>query len=135
MLVGCFGINGPLRQYFSLYRAVPKGEGERKEKMIDEIKNVQTTPYPHPPQAQQALALLSSKLVGRPGIGSLPSTIASPDHPLLLKTLNEMYHIVKLDRVIKSFLIHKRRTDFEIFWDESIWWKFAKITSCIFWIS
>ena len=32
MLVGCFGLNGPLRQYFSLYRAVSQREGERKEK-------------------------------------------------------------------------------------------------------
>ena len=31
-LVGCFGPNGPLRQYFSLYRAVSQREGERKEK-------------------------------------------------------------------------------------------------------
>ena len=31
-LVGCFGLNGPLRQYFSLYRAVSLREGERKEK-------------------------------------------------------------------------------------------------------
>ena len=31
-LVGCFGFNGPLRQYFSLYRAVSKREGEREEK-------------------------------------------------------------------------------------------------------
>ena len=30
-LVGCFGFNGPLRQYFSLYRAVSQREGERKE--------------------------------------------------------------------------------------------------------
>ena len=30
-LVGCFGLNGPLRQYFSLHRAVSKREGERKE--------------------------------------------------------------------------------------------------------
>ena len=29
-LVGCFGLNGPLRQYFSLYRAVSQREGERK---------------------------------------------------------------------------------------------------------
>ena len=27
-----FGFNGPLRQYFSLYRAVSKREGEREEK-------------------------------------------------------------------------------------------------------
>ena len=31
-LVGCFGLNGPLRPYFSLYRAVSQREGERKEK-------------------------------------------------------------------------------------------------------
>ena len=29
-LVGCFGFNGPLRQYFSLYRAVSQREGERE---------------------------------------------------------------------------------------------------------
>ena len=42
-LVGCFGFNGPLRQYFSLYRAVSQRGGERGER-IDESKNVQTTP-------------------------------------------------------------------------------------------
>ena len=31
-LVGCFGLNGPFRQYFSLYRAVFQREGEREEK-------------------------------------------------------------------------------------------------------
>ena len=41
-LVG-FGFNSPLRQYFSLYRAVSQREGERGES-IDESKNVQTTP-------------------------------------------------------------------------------------------
>ena len=41
-LVGCFGFNGPLRQYFSLYRAVSQREGEGGER-IDESKNVQTT--------------------------------------------------------------------------------------------
>ena len=43
-MVGCFGLNGPLRQYFSLYRAVTQREGEREEKRIDETKIVQTTP-------------------------------------------------------------------------------------------
>ena len=37
-LVGCFGFNGPLRQYFSLYRAVSQREGERGKKRIDENK-------------------------------------------------------------------------------------------------
>ena len=31
-LVGCFGFNGPLRQYFRLYLAVSQREGERGEK-------------------------------------------------------------------------------------------------------
>ena len=31
-LVGFFGFNGPLRQYFSLYRAVSQRGGERGEK-------------------------------------------------------------------------------------------------------
>ena len=35
LLVGCFGFNGPLRQYFSLYRTVSQREGEKRE-MIDE---------------------------------------------------------------------------------------------------
>ena len=31
-LVGCLRLNGPLRQYFSLYRAVLQREEERKER-------------------------------------------------------------------------------------------------------
>ena len=31
-LVGCFRFNSPLRQYFSLYRAISQREGERGEK-------------------------------------------------------------------------------------------------------
>ena len=31
-LVGFFGFNGSLRQYFSLYQAVSQREGERREK-------------------------------------------------------------------------------------------------------
>ena len=39
-----FGFNGPLRQYFSLYRAVSQRAGRKRRKRIDERKNVQTTP-------------------------------------------------------------------------------------------
>ena len=42
-LVGCFGLNRPLRQYFSLYSAVSQ-RGRKKREMLDERKNVQTTP-------------------------------------------------------------------------------------------
>ena len=40
-LVCFFGFNGPLRQYFSLYRAVSQTVGESGEK-IHESKNIQT---------------------------------------------------------------------------------------------
>ena len=43
-LVGCFGFNGPFRQYFSLYRAVSQREGEKGEKMTDESKNSKQPP-------------------------------------------------------------------------------------------
>ena len=79
-LVGCFGFNGPLRQYFSLYRAVSQREGEREER-IDE-----SNPKP-PPPAPTASAIgpcpTVIQIVGRPGTGSLPSTIVAPDHPLV----------------------------------------------------
>ena len=78
-LVDCFGFNDPLRQYFSLYRAVSQRQGERGEK-IDEGKNVQTTP-PAPTASAIGPCPTVIKIVGRPGTGSLPSTIASPDHP------------------------------------------------------
>ena len=45
-LVGCFGFNGPLRQYFSLYRAV-KLRGNRlvfyRYKMADELAAMMNT--------------------------------------------------------------------------------------------
>ena len=68
-----------MRQYFSLYRAVSQREGERGER-IDESKNVQTTPTP---PAASAIGPCPTviKIVGHPGTGSLPSTIAPPDHP------------------------------------------------------
>ena len=43
--VGCIGLNGPLRQYFSLYRAVSQRGGERGE-MIDERKKWSKQPPP-----------------------------------------------------------------------------------------
>ena len=75
-LVGCFGFNGPFRQYFSLYRAVSQREGERGER-IDESKNVQTTP-PAPTVSAIGPCPTVIQIVGRSGTGSLPSTIAPP---------------------------------------------------------
>ena len=71
-----FGLNGPLRQYLSQYRAVSQRERER----IDESKNVQTTP-PAPTASAVGPCPTVIQIVGRFGTGSLPSTIAPPDHP------------------------------------------------------
>ena len=74
-LVDCFGLNSPLRQYFSLYLAVSQREGERRER-IDKSKNVQTTPTRTFCKRSRPLPYCI-QIVGRPGTGSLPSTIAS----------------------------------------------------------
>ena len=42
-LVDCFVLNGPLRQYFRLYRVISRSLRKRREK-IEEGKNIQTTP-------------------------------------------------------------------------------------------
>ena len=80
-LVGCFGFNGPLRQYFSLYRAVSQREGERKEKIKMREKMSKHPPTRTYCKCNRPFALLSSKLVGRPSTESLPSTFTPPNHP------------------------------------------------------
>ena len=80
-LVGCFGLNGPLRQYFSLHRAVFQRE-RQKEKSLTREK-ISKQPPPAPTASTEGPCPTLSKLVGRPGAGSLPSTIAPPDHPPL----------------------------------------------------
>ena len=49
--VGCFGFNGPLRQYFSLYRAVSQREGETGEKGEMRVK-MSKQRHPHLRQVQ-----------------------------------------------------------------------------------
>ena len=78
-LVGCFGLNGSLRQYFSLYRAVSQREGERGER-ICESKNVQTIPTRTYCKRNRPLPYCNQNC-RTPGTGSLPRTIAPPDHP------------------------------------------------------
>ena len=49
--------------------------------MIDESKNVQTIP-PAPTASAVGPCPTVIQIVGRPGTGSLPSTIPPPDHPV-----------------------------------------------------
>ena len=79
-LVGCFGFNGPLRQYFSLYRAVSQREGEREEKGEMRVK-MSKQPPPEPTASAVDSCPTEIKIVGHPGTGSLPSTFAPPDPP------------------------------------------------------
>ena len=79
-LVG-FGLNGPYRQYFSLYRADSQREGQRGEKGQMRVK-MSKQPPPAPTASAVGPCLTVIQIVGRPGTGSLPSTIAPPDHPL-----------------------------------------------------
>ena len=99
-----FGFSGPLRQYFSLYRAVSQREGERGKKGQTREKMSK-----QPPLAPTASAVgpcpTVIQIVGRPGTGSLPSTIAPPDHPAPLRHYCQLYgHGGHLDFKIITFL-------------------------------
>ena len=68
-LVGCFGFSGPLRKYFSLYRAVSQREGERGEKgKMREKMSKHHQPAPTASAVGPCPTVIQS--VGRPGIGS-----------------------------------------------------------------
>ena len=81
-LVGCFvsELNGPSRQYFTLYQAVFQREGKRKEKR----KRREKCPNNRPPRTycmRSRPLPYSNMFVGRPGTGNLLCTIAHPTTP------------------------------------------------------
>ena len=84
-LVGWLWFNGPLRQYFSLYRAVCQ-RGRKKREMMARDKMSKQPPPAHTASAVGPCPPPLSKFVGRPGTGSLPSTFAPPDHTLPHRT-------------------------------------------------
>ena len=65
-------------------------------------------PPPAPTARAIALALLSSKLVGRPGTESLPSTFAPPDHPLTFWNVYEcmLVYTSKIKFKLKTLPTH-----------------------------
>ena len=86
-LVGCFRFNGPLRQYFSIYRAVSQREGEIGEKRKRGVKmSKQPTPAPTANTVDPFPTV--NQIVGRPGPGRLSRTIAPPDDPRLMEDVN-----------------------------------------------
>ena len=83
-LVGWW-FNGPLRQYFSLYWAVSQREGERAKRegeMIDESKNVQTTPTRTYCKCRRPLSYCNINC-RMPWQWKYTSTIPRPDHPYI----------------------------------------------------
>ena len=88
-LVGCFGFNGPLRQYFSLYRAVSQREGERGEKRIDESKNVQTTPNRTYYKRSKPLPYCSPNCRGWSGGAMVLGKLSVPGRPTILITVGQ----------------------------------------------
>ena len=79
-MVGCFGFSSPLRQYFRLYQAVSQREGERGEKGQRRIQ-MSKQPPPTPKTSAVGPCPTMIQIVGRPGTGSLPRTMAQHDHP------------------------------------------------------
>ena len=71
-MVGCFGFSGPLRQYFSLYRAVSQREGEREERKDRGEKKCPNNPPPTPAASAIGPCPTITQIVGRPGTGSFP---------------------------------------------------------------
>ena len=67
----------------SISDRLPKRRRKRGER-IDESKNVQITPSA-PTASTVGPCPTVSQIVGRPGTGSLPSTIAPPNHPRHLR--------------------------------------------------
>ena len=79
-LVCCLGFKRPFETVFqSISSRLPKRGTKRRER-IEESINVQTTPTRTYCKRSRPLPYCF-QIVGRPGTGSLPSTIAPPDHP------------------------------------------------------
>ena len=74
-LIGCFGFNGPLRQYYSLNQTISQREG--KKEMIGKEKKKTSLAL----TASTALVLLLSTLVGRTGTEKYPAPLADLTTP------------------------------------------------------
>ena len=73
-----------LRFYFSLYRAVSQREAVRKRNDRRE-KKMSKHPQPAPTASAVCTCPTIIQIARRPGTGSLPRTIAPPDHPLAVR--------------------------------------------------
>ena len=82
----CWGCR-PFETYCSLYRAVSQREGDRKREMIDERKNVQTTPPA--PTASTVGPCLTLIQIRRPALEVYPAPSHQPTTPFFLPLGND----------------------------------------------
>ena len=111
-LVGwLFWVYRPFETVFqSISSRLPK-RGRKRRKRIDESKNVQTTPTRTYCERSRPLPYCI-QIVGRPGTGSLPSTIAPPDHPRMINERLVWY--LETNNIITEFqsgFRHQRSTN------------------------
>ena len=97
-------LKGPLNPKqptnFSLYRTVSQREGEKAEKGKRRVK-MSKQPPPAPTASAVGPCPTVIQIVGRPGTGSLPRTIAPPDHPFTGK----YYKDIVLKKLKKKTII------------------------------
>ena len=94
ILFGCFGLNSPLKQHFSLIGPSPKEREKEEREMIDERKNVQTTPTCTYCKCSRPMPYYYPNQQDAPGTGSLPSSITPPDHPPTTQTSSIYDHFI-----------------------------------------
>ena len=91
--VGHLGLNGPLRQYFSLYRAVSQ-RGRKKIEKIDERKISK-----QPPPAPIARAIGPCPTMVRISTGT--AVYAAPSHhptsPTIYRCCSPLGHVIKIN--------------------------------------
>ena len=88
-----------VESYTAVFQSIsirlPK-RGRKRRERIEESKNVQTTPTRTDCERSRPLPYCI-QIVGRTGTGSLPSTIAPPDHPKESKKKSWKQYVCKLN--------------------------------------
>ena len=103
--VGWFGLTA-LRDSISVYIGPSRKEREKEERK-DRGEKMSKQPPPAPTASAIGPCPIIIQIVGRPGTGSLPKTIAPPDHPLFILDINSVLieFILCDQRLLKGFVL------------------------------
>ena len=104
-LVGwLFWVCRPFETVFqSMSGSLPK-RGRKERKTTDEIKKMSKQPPPAPTANAVGPYPTVIQIVGSPGTGSLPSTIAPPDHPLQILRVLQYKHSSSEQQLLSATL-------------------------------